>query len=320
MADNAISTTTTRRNSQSTVHSTQTLSQPQVQSNDQSKIMMSTDAQKSKSDDVAIKCPDCDKTVLENQRAVECDICNTWFHCPCQKVSAAMYKLLNSDENENISWYCNGCKRGAKKLMSQIININERQNQVEIHMVEIEKRQDSTEQRVQEIENKVDVKIETKMKDNMSELEDRQKRRKNVIISNLDESATGSSDTDKVEDKLKLETFLRDINSIEPTEVQSFFRLGKRSEDKPRLVKLILKSEESKDTLIQQSIRYNKDNHDKPTKIYANPDFTPQQADANKALRSELSECRKLHPNDLFQIRNNKVVKVDPNRTQPKSS
>ena len=46
-------------------------------------------------------------------------------------MSDALYAVLTSDENHQISWYCKSCQRGAKAIMSYIIIMHERQDQFE---------------------------------------------------------------------------------------------------------------------------------------------------------------------------------------------
>ena len=68
-------------------------------------------------------CGTCNKQVGENENALECDVCDVWFHVKCQKVSIKLYEALREDDDDNIAWYCNNCKYGAKKLRLQVIAI-----------------------------------------------------------------------------------------------------------------------------------------------------------------------------------------------------
>ena len=54
-------------------------------------------------------CPDCKMAVSGYQQAVECDVCSRWYHNQCQNISAALYKIIGSAENQQISWYCTHC-------------------------------------------------------------------------------------------------------------------------------------------------------------------------------------------------------------------
>ena len=84
------------------------------------------------------QCPICDNQVRENEAGVQCDICQGWFHAKCEKVSDALYAVLNSDENEHLNWYCSFCKRGAKSVMTLLQQLSSRQDGFEKKLEEIE--------------------------------------------------------------------------------------------------------------------------------------------------------------------------------------
>ena len=54
-------------------------------------------------------CSICNKNVLSNQKAIQCDSCYLWCHIKCDGTSAEIYdKLMSSDETD--SWHCLLCK------------------------------------------------------------------------------------------------------------------------------------------------------------------------------------------------------------------
>ena len=54
-------------------------------------------------------CSICNKNVLNNQKAIQCDSCNLWCHIKCDGTSSETYNyLLLSDET--VSWHCLLCK------------------------------------------------------------------------------------------------------------------------------------------------------------------------------------------------------------------
>ena len=49
-------------------------------------------------------CSICNKNVLNNQKAIQCDSCNLWCHIKCDGASSEIYNyLLLSDET--VSWH-----------------------------------------------------------------------------------------------------------------------------------------------------------------------------------------------------------------------
>lgn len=152
-----------------------------------------------KKDNQSVTCPDCKNAVSDNQPAVECDVCGHWFHNQCQNVSDALYAVLNSSETDQVSWYCDCCKRGAKRLQSQMIIINERQSKVENQVKKLDEKQTATEKRMNELESKMaKCQVSTAPKNatqvsgiiatSVEEIQERQRRNCNVIIFGLAES------------------------------------------------------------------------------------------------------------------------------------
>jgi hypothetical protein len=75
------------------------------------------------------KCGDCGMDVLDRQKGVECEVCEYWFHCKCQKVSDEVYKCIN--DNRTVHWYCSGCNKGVAKILRTMVKIQERQDIME---------------------------------------------------------------------------------------------------------------------------------------------------------------------------------------------
>lgn len=75
------------------------------------------------------KCGECKKTVGRNDKAVECELCEMWFHCRCENVAEDTYKLMNQDK---IHFYCGRCDKAAGKILKTVLGIQRKQE----HMVE----------------------------------------------------------------------------------------------------------------------------------------------------------------------------------------
>ena len=53
------------------------------------------------------KFPVCTKTVTNEDLALECEICESWFHICCQEVTEAEYEFLT--EHKSVHRYCDAC-------------------------------------------------------------------------------------------------------------------------------------------------------------------------------------------------------------------
>ena len=71
-------------------------------------------------------------------KAIECDICKSWSHKDSAIVSDALYAVItDSDDNSQISWFCKACNKGAKQIMSHILTLNKRQDELENKIEEV---------------------------------------------------------------------------------------------------------------------------------------------------------------------------------------
>ena len=55
---------------------------------------------------IANPCGICSRSVGENHRAIQCDVCNFWIHIRCNNVSPSSYEELIQDEDP---WICIKC-------------------------------------------------------------------------------------------------------------------------------------------------------------------------------------------------------------------
>ncbi|XP_065642482.1 uncharacterized protein LOC136074109 [Hydra vulgaris] len=51
-------------------------------------------------------CNTCHKNITDNQRAIQCDLCNSWVHAKCTHINAYSYNLLSNDSSD---FYCHSC-------------------------------------------------------------------------------------------------------------------------------------------------------------------------------------------------------------------
>ena len=94
------------------------------------------------SDDNA-ECPDCKRLTVATDEALECEICENWFHIECQKITKTTYNFLlknsRSREKSKVHWYCDRCDMGAGKILSVVTKISRRQDKMEEKMKAQEK-------------------------------------------------------------------------------------------------------------------------------------------------------------------------------------
>ena len=77
---------------------------------------------------------------------------------------------------------------------------------------------------------------------------------------------------------------------------------------KPRLLRVTVRSDETKTSIMKRAHKLNTGVTDKREKIYINHDLTPKEREVEKELRDELRTRRENGEEDLV-IRNGKIVK-----------
>lgn len=133
---------------------------------------------------------------------------------------------------------------------------------------------------------------------------DKEKRKLNVVVHNLRESDKAEWDASMVRHIIREELKL----VVRTTKT---FRVGKRSDDKPRLLIVTFESLDMKTEVLKQS-RLLKDSTEW-SNIYITQDLTWSQREDLRKLKAELAQRKGSGEEDLV-IRNFKIVKLDKSR------
>lgn len=164
-------------------------------------------------------------------------------------------------------------------------------------------------QTIQDAEMKILKKEISTMKDNydgiLAEVESRDRRKANLILSGIPEKDEGTAEERKRSDLLTVKRLFSTLdNSTKKDLISAVVRIGKITSSRPRLLKVICCDSETKRTLLSKS----KDlrNFEQYKNVYINPDLTPLQQVKNNKLREELRNRRNL--GEDVTIRNGRVV------------
>ena len=67
------------------------------------------------------KCSKCNNDVNENDAAINCDLCNKWFHRCCTDIKPDIYDLIDPEQEESpkgFQWYCDSCLPAITTLIN----------------------------------------------------------------------------------------------------------------------------------------------------------------------------------------------------------
>lgn len=191
------------------------------------------------------------------------------------------------------------------ELLKELKNISGTLNDLQSKLCAVE----DTLQRVLETQKRQDTEIKalkedvTKIKENydniIAEVESRDRRKTNLILSGLPEKEEGTADERKQCDLLTVQTLFSTLDNSKTDVVSGVYRIGRMTSSRPRLLKVICNTFESKRSLLSKS--KNLRNMTQYKNVYMNPDLTPQQQMQNKQLREELRRRRNLGEDVIIQ-------------------
>ena len=77
-------------------------------------------------------CPDCKKFV---DNGVQCEICDRWYHGPCQKLNKTTQNFLEKNTNRRepknkVHWWCSHCDLGAERVIKTLGKIKRQSAEV----------------------------------------------------------------------------------------------------------------------------------------------------------------------------------------------
>ena len=269
--------------------------------------------------------------------AVQCDLCYMWLHASCEGISKEQYRNLSHVCNSiaNVAYYCefNHCHSRVKQLVARHVNANANVMTTNSDLIceqsvntppspNLSSKVMTLSEQTSQLENKVNQILDSLKSFNqphsshpahqdnsnlqsniavdlVDALADCESRKCNLIVYNLLEGSTPNAETKK-----SLFTNLCNSLNLE-VHITTVTRLGKKTPDKNRPLRVCLDNEVTKRRVLSQSakLRLNPDWKN----VYVNPDMTLAERNANRLLRQELRERRNKGEKNLV-IRRNKIV------------
>lgn len=188
-----------------------------------------------------------------------------------------------------------------------LASLNSRLDDIVNKMAKINDRMDAVDQKLAQVELRcvqVEEASEKLFSSVIQEVEDRNRRRLNLIVAGIPEGE-GSQGERKAADTEKISSLLGELdNDWDNDSIEHVHRIGNNLSKGPRLIRVTCSEESVKKDILRKA----KQLRDLPahSNVYINPDLTLRQRDENKRLRNELKTRRSRGENVL--IRNGKVV------------
>lgn len=269
-------------------------------------------------------CKSCEGSIDECHKAIMCDKCDEWFHQKCSALSNNEYKILQQG-NASIKWFCNNCQTtdtvseeplevNAKldKIMELLANLTERVAKIENLAGDVKRHGEllsSQEERIARLESNMLKSDGTTSFDDMNtairELKDRDARKQNIIIHNLPESTASNSAEREKDDEVAVKNLVEEGLETEVISTKCV-RLGRKSEGKCRLLKVVISNVEMKKQILRNASRLK--NNEAYANVFITNDLTYQERQQQRKLRSELNQRKEAGEQDLV-IKHGRIVK-----------
>ncbi len=251
---------------------------------------------------------------------------------------------------KNAHWFCNPCDDPAMSLIAAERSMKEA---CEIYMEEVTQRLENCERiattkadvntvanlskRVEELTAQINTKKISPAEDDkatenvtsiqaVKEIEERERRSKNVMLFNLPESTAESTEEAGRDEQMKLEEIGKALST--GIETMKMVRIGKKEMGKTRPLKITLQDRGSRDALLSKAKHLRNSTEEMTKNLVIKRDLTQHQRQEEKNL---LMERNKLRDEDrengvtthTWIIRSGKIIKFKinpPNQATPKTA
>ena len=258
-------------------------------------------------------CGSCQESVTQRQKGIQCNFCDKWHHCKCQKVPDDVYNILKSKESCHVVWYCAPCKvniHGTIKRVSQL------EKTIETQALQIKDMQASIDKLTAALNNRDShqpqpptfAAVVSNNNQNVASLsrelkrehDDHLSRERNVIIYGTQASEDG--------DKELMHSIAGDIGvSLDGVKLTTQ-RIGKVHESGAQLLRVTL-AKDKKRELLDNAKRLNSSTDYK--QVFIRPDLTKAERQIQFELRKKLREIRESEPGKKWKIWRGKVIEIE---------
>ena len=133
-------------------------------------------------------CGQCSKLVKNEDFAMECEICDQWFHTKCQNITKAEYNYIKGGSKKKslskMQWYCRTCDRMAVNFMKTMTNLHVKQEKIEERVGSLE----------ETINEKVDKEEIKQLKEDLKQIKEGQKKTAEEQEKKIQEIASNKTD------------------------------------------------------------------------------------------------------------------------------
>ena len=171
------------------------------------------------------------------------------------------------------------------------------------------------------IDDKIEAAVERKMNHMIEETNEKEKRRRNIIVVNHPESNERTVEDRKRDDIERVRQLVGKIADVPGDEIGEPTRLGQMQigqNPRPRILRVVIKTVDGKEKIMRNVYTLNEGvAFDK--RVYMNHDSTPKERERYRALKTEMAQRTENWERDLV-IRNMKIIKRQRYGQEPENT
>ena len=272
-------------------------------------------------------CPKCGKDV--DEEGIMCDrgCCKSWWHLKCGNVNKSEYAAMKSGKR-SLMWFCENCIDDTEAFVKNTNKIDSNMSKTIVDKLDIltakvdslsglTERVSKLEKAIASEERALDQVIDMKLENKLKELEDKEKRKENLVLYNVKESENDDVIT-RIEKEGKKVIAICTYLDINPDCVaKKMYRLGKRVPGKTRPLKIHIKDDSARNKILSNA-KTLKDCPDEKLKIiYILKDLTFKERDQNRQLVEKMKLMRsegkqvKIYRGKIVDIQNQRLDEED---------
>lgn len=281
-------------------------------------------------------CGICNKITAKKDKAVCCNLCEAWYHASCVDIDDSLYEAVRKDRSNKTSqmihFYCpKPCNNLASKFLLSMAKLENRVDLLTDEVSTISTKMTKLEEgelppKMVEAVKQIALPlvpaaaaatadtdattlgniVEAKTKEQMAEMEDRVRRKTNLLVFRLEED-TSDKTRGRKKDEEEIQKLLGDIKGPhQPVDIRRLGALSKgdnNTDKKIRPLRLAFSSETARDETLKafhQAKKQAEQSDNKElmmSKITVRKDLTPQERKEDEILYQQMKQKREESKN-----------------------
>lgn len=269
-------------------------------------------------EDLDSNCGECSKIVKNNEKGIQCDMCEMWYHSRCGGINNETYAVITA--TEGIDWYCSKCKKMSRLNTLEIVRLDKENKELKGENELLKGRLAVLESRIDEIKQELrneimaDVNKQfTEVMENMKESEERKSKENNLVLFNVKEPDGDDDRSSERKDRDNCDKIFTQGVGLRASDynITTLYRLGKKNREndsgKPRPLLVKLERTEQKWNILKNAKNLAREEGELKRCIIA-PDLTRKEREIDFRLRTELRRKRENGESGWF-IKSGKLIK-----------